>query len=478
MSNPYSSPKTQAEPAETFPCGKYLTSPLPSNRIPGGIPYIVGNEAAERFSFYGMKAILTIFMTKYLLDSHGNPAGMAEEQAKYWIHNFNTYVYFFPLLGAIVSDWLLGKYRTILSLSIVYCAGHAVLASLDTRLVELVEPRTILFCGLALISVGAGGIKPCVSAHVGDQFGPTNGHLLPRVFAWFYFSINLGSTISTLLTPLLLHYWGPGWAFGVPGILMSLATFVFWLGRHKFVHIPPAGTSFFSRTFSRIGLRTMLNLIPLYVLIAPFWALFDQTATSWVLQAEKMDRVVSLGNFFTWNVLSSQLQAVNPVLVMLFIPLFSYVIYPIASRYFEITPLRKIAAGLFITVIAFAIPAWLESRIAAGGTPHIVWHIVAYIFITAAEILVSITALEFSYTQAPKEMKSFIMSLFLLSIALGNQFVAIVNWYIQTGDGTTKLPGASYYWFFTAVVLLAACLFTVWARFYRGRTYIQGDLSD
>ena len=89
----------------------------------------------------------------------------------------------------------------------------------------------MLGLGLALIALGAGGIKPCVSAHVGDQFGKQNKHLITKVFGWFYFSINFGSTVSMPLTPWLLEHYGPGWAFGVPGILMAIATFVFWLGR-------------------------------------------------------------------------------------------------------------------------------------------------------------------------------------------------------------------------------------------------------
>ena len=219
----------------------------------------------------------------------------------------------------------------------------------------------------------------------------------------------------------------------------------------------------------------MINLAPLYVLIAPFWGLFDQTATSWVLQAKKMDRVLWLGNSVHWEVLPSQLQAINPMLVMIFIPLFSYGVYPLVGRVAAVTPLRKIAVGLFVTAAAFAVPAWVESRITAGATPHIVWHLAAYVLITAAEIMVSITVLEFSYTQAPKKMKSFIMSLYLLSISLGNQFTALVNRFIQNDDGTSKLPGADYYWFFTIAMLATAVVFVLWSQFYHGRTYIQGD---
>src|SRR6185369_16488434 len=141
--------------------------------------------------------------------------------------------YFLPILGAFLGDAILGKYRTVLFLSIVYCFGHLALALSHTRLG--------LVLGLGLIALGAGGIKPCVSANVGDQFGRSNQHLLERVFGWFYFSINLGAFASSVLTPLLLKEYGPHVAFGVPGVLMLLATIVFWLGRNKFVHIPPGG---------------------------------------------------------------------------------------------------------------------------------------------------------------------------------------------------------------------------------------------
>ena len=449
----------------------YRIRPDNSTTMPAGIPYIIGNEAAERFSFYGMKCILTIFMSKYLLDATGNLDTLNESEARKWTHLFGMAVYFFPILGAILSDWLLGKYRVILSLSLVYCAGHLTLALLDVPLGGILEPRAILATGLILIAIGSGGIKPCVTAHVGDQFGKQNQHLLSRVIAWFYFSINLGATTSTLLTPWLLNHYGAAWAFGIPGVLMSLATFLFWWGRHTFVHIPPGGRQFFLETFTSDGRRAMLNLIPLFLFLLMFWALFDQTASAWVLQAEAMDRTV-----FGRELLSSQLQAANPILVMLFIPLFYYIIYPLSQQLVTVTPLRKIGAGLFLTVLAFAIPAWVETRIQAGQTPSIWWQLLAYVVLTAAEVMVSVTAYEFAYTQSPKRMKSFIMSLYmLLSISLANLFVALVNAYIQNDDGTEKLAGANYYWFFTAAMLATAILFSVWSQFYRGRTFFQGE---
>lgn len=441
---------------------KYLHAPLASNAMPRGIPYIIGNEAAERFSFYGMRTILVVFMTQYLMGAGGDVETMTADEAKSWYHLFVSAVYLTPLLGALLSDGLLGKFRTIILLSIVYTLGHFVLALDDTRLG--------LAIGLGLIALGAGGIKPCVSAHVGDQFGASNSKLLPRVFGWFYFSINLGALVSSLLTPWLLNSYGASLAFGVPGILMLLATLVFWAGRYKFVHIHPGGMHFIRETFSKAGMAAVAKLGVLYLFVAMFWALFDQTGSAWVLQAQNMERTI-LGV----EMLPSQIQAANPLLVMMLIPLFSYVVYPQLNKVLMLTPLRKIAIGMFITVFAFSIASLAQENIDHGGVPHISWQLLAYVVLTSAEVMVSITCLEFSYTQAPARMKSFIMAFFMMSIAAGNLFTSSVNYFIQNPDGSSKLAGADYYWFFTLLMLATSVLFLLVVKFYREKTYIHDE---
>ena len=443
---------------------QYLTAPLKTPHMPPGVPYIVVNEAAERFSFYGMRTILVVFMTQYLMGAGGQLAVMSADEAKSYFHMFVAAVYFTPIFGALLADVWLGKYRTIIYLSLVYCLGHLALALDDTRLG--------LATGLTLIAIGSGGIKPCVSANVGDQFGQTNKHLIERVYGWFYFSINFGSFISTLLTPWLLEKYGPHVAFAVPGILMFFATVVFWMGRKKFVHIPAGGIGFLKETFSREGLGALGKLAVIYVFVAMFWALYDQTGSAWVLQAEKMDR-----NWLGFEWLPSQLQAINPILILIFIPLFSYVVYPLINKVFPLTPLRKITIGMFLTAVSFLVCAWIEMQISAGGRPNIVWQFVSYVIMTAAEVFISITSLEFAYTQAPKKMKSFVMSAYLLSISLGNAFTSAVNHVIENPDGTSKLAGADYYLFFAGLMLTTAVVFIFVALRYQEKTYIQDELE-
>jgi POT family proton-dependent oligopeptide transporter len=342
----------------------FRTTAGDSTQLPSGIPYIIGNEAAERFSFYGMKGILVVYMSTYMLTSDGSPDLMGEEEARGVYHLFTGAAYFFPLLGAIIADAFWGKYRTILVLSLGYCIGHALIACGDFDLgTSVLPPRHWLFLGMVFIAIGSGGIKPCVSAHVGDQFGANNSHLISKTFGWFYFSINIGAALSMALAQPLLENYGAWLAFGLPGVLMGLATFVFWMGRHHFVHIPPSGwTKFVQRTFNPEGRRALLNLAPIFLIFIPvFWALFDQTGSSWVQQARMLDR-----HFLGIDWYESQIQIANPILILLLIPVFSYIVYPLAGRFFKVTPLRKIGAGLFLTVVAFAIPALVETQITGG----------------------------------------------------------------------------------------------------------------
>lgn len=457
----------------------YRTAPVPSRDLPPGIPYIVGNEAAERFSFYGMRAILTVYMTSHLGVAAGAADLMDAHEAQAVFHSFVAAVYFFPFLGALLADVFLGKYRTILLLSMVYCAGHFVLALVDSPWAEFVQPRWGLFFGLALIALGSGGIKGCVTAHVGDQFGKTNQYLMAKAFGWFYFSINLGSLASQLLTPYLLDEVGPWAAFGVPGVLMLIATFVFWLGRHRFIHVPAGGMNFIRESLSKEGLAALGQLLVLYAFVAMFWALYDQTGSSWVLQAQKMDRVFDLswlgltGDWAKWEVRPSQVQAVNPFLILLFIPLFSYIVYPLAEKVITLTPLRKIGVGLAVTAGSFALCAMIQRWIDAGHAPSLLWQVLAYILITAGEVMVSITGLEFSYTQAPRTMKSFVMAIWFLAISAGNLLAAQIN--ALAGEGSLQLDGARYFQFFTLLMLGTTVLYIVAASFYRGKTFIHDE---
>ena len=245
--------------------GKHLNAPLPTTKMPPSVPYILANEGAERFAFYGMSSILVVFMTKNLLGPGGMLNPMADESARAWFHWFTAGVYFMAIVGALISDLWFGKFKTIIWFALVYCVGFVVLTLDHTRLG--------LAAGLILIATGAGVIKPCVSANVGDQFGPSNKHLIEKMYSWFYFSINVGAAISMWWCPILLDRHGPTIGFGVPAVAMFIATLAYWLGRRKMVDIPPAGPKAWAEIFDREQRVNLIKIGIIFLFGSMFFAL-------------------------------------------------------------------------------------------------------------------------------------------------------------------------------------------------------------
>jgi proton-dependent oligopeptide transporter, POT family len=380
------------------------------DRMPQGVFFIVANEFAERFCYYGINAILTVYMTQFLR--------VGDADATTFHSLFKSGAYFFPLVGAIVSDVFWGKFRTIMVFSLVYASGCTVLA--------LVPGPAGLMLGLFMVAFGTGGIKPCVSTNVGDQFTGKNSHLIERAFSYFYLAINAGSSISIFFCPVLLKNYGPRLAFGTPAAMMLVAVLVFWLGRKRYAVVPPAGKAWLRDVLSKDGLSTIGGLAIIYLFVAFFWALWDQSnGQTWTLQAESSLMDKNLG--FGMVLLPAQIQVVNGFFILALVPVFTFGVYPLMGKFFKVTPLRKMGIGLFVIASSFLIVSRIEAHIQAGQMVSVWWQILAYVVLTASEVLVSITALEFSYKQAPLRMKSFIMALFLLSTSVGNLMTATVN---------------------------------------------------
>jgi POT family proton-dependent oligopeptide transporter len=513
--------------------------------LPRQVPFIIGQEAGERFGFYGMRNVLTKFLVGYLL--LGVPEAERAGDAKEVFHAFVMGVYFCPLLGGWLADRRWGRYHTILRLSVAYTLGYALLAASTGW-------RPGFYGGLFLIALGSGGIKPCVSTFVGDQFDQSNKDLARGVFAAFYWVINFGSFFASLLIPLLLaggdEPWRPRAAFGIPGLLMALATLVFWLGRGRYVRVPPSAAdphgfvevvrtalSFGrGRVLAQVGaalavaslglipwvgaiaglclalvlvlafggagawleldrargvhpepavdgVRSVLQVLVLFSLVTPFWSLFDQKASTWILQGEAM----ALPGW-SWFKSASQMQALNPGLVMLLIPLLGVGLYPAARRLgFELTPLRRMSLGIALTGVAWVLVGAIQLEVDAlalkGERLPILWQALPYVVLTTGEVLVSATGLEFAYSQAPASMKSVVAAFWSLVVTVGNLWVLLVNAVVRdprviaaieaSGHGVT----ASQMFFFAGFAGVAALLFAAYARRYRMVDHYRATLA-
>ncbi|MGB0886219.1 MAG: MFS transporter [Chitinophagales bacterium] len=446
-----------------------------NNTMPKGIPYIIGNEAAERYSFYGMKSILFIFLTVFMKNKMGEIDTLGDATATLWVHLFIFGAYGLSILGAILSDVFWGKYKTIVYLSLVYIAGHFVLAIFETQ--------TGFMIGLILIAIGAGGIKPCVSAHVGDQFDDSNKHLIEKMYAYFYFTINAGSIIAYISAgPLLRNEYliSKGLnsliAFGLPGVLMVIALVVFVLGKNKYISVKPAGWKLYKEElFSKTGKNVIRKLVPIYLFVSIFFALFDQTSSTWVNQADNvlMNKTINLG-FTSFEFYPSQIGFFNPLLIILFIPIITGFVYPFLRKRMKLGAINKIAIGLLVTALSFTVIYFIQTRLDAGLETSILWQILAYLFLTIGEIFVSITALEFSYTQAPNKMKSFILSFYLLSVAVGNLIVIASTKFLENADGSLNMPWSKFFLLYTILMYITFILFTFLFRNYKEQTFVQG----
>jgi POT family proton-dependent oligopeptide transporter len=405
------------------------------------------------------------------------------------------------------------------------------------------------YVGLGLIALGSGGIKPLVASFVGDQFDQTNKDKAKLVFDAFYWIINFGSFFASLLMPLFLKNYGAAVAFGIPGVMMFIATMVLWSGRRKYVHVPPAAAS--PHSFTRVaksallahapgtgrpgrpglavaiigvvgavlslamtpqwgfviaactalvlllafggigtsmqlerarglhpdeavdGVRAVLRILIVFSLVTPFWSLFDQKASTWVVQANSMITTFSLfGSEFT--LLPAQMQALNPLLVMLLIPFNNLVLFPLLQKIgFTPTPLRRMTAGIAFSALSWLVIGTIQVSMDAGTPTSMAWQILPYALLTMGEVLVSATGLEFAYSQAPASRKGAIMALWSLAVTVGNLWVLVVNAAVKNDTVLKTIADsglgviAFQMYFFAAFALLAALAFGLYAKRYR-----------
>uniref|UniRef100_A0A8C1YD51 Solute carrier family 15 member 1 n=1 Tax=Cyprinus carpio TaxID=7962 RepID=A0A8C1YD51_CYPCA len=543
---------------------------------PVSIFFIVVNEFCERFSYYGMKAVLVLYF-KYFI-------GWDNDLSTTIYHTFVALCYLTPILGAIIADSWLGKFKTIVYLSIVYTIGQVIMAisaihditdtNRDGTPDNMTFHTAMSMLGLILIALGTGGIKPCVAAFGGDQFEEHQEKQRSTFFSIFYLSINAGSLLSTLITPILRAQECGIYskqscfplAFGVPAALMVVALIVFIAGHNMYIMESPKG-NILLQVMKCIGfairnrfnhrskqhpkrehwmdwaeekydklliaqVKMVLKVLFLYIPLPMFWALFDQQGSRWTLQATTMD-----GNFCTYSacvlIICVLVQIVNPILIVIMVPIMDSAVYPLIKKCgLNFTPLRRMTVGMLLASLAFVAAALLQIQIDVsnrylacklfarllfytdlisdvsfprasftieneeGQTCHYIlqlgfgssytvlipntftfgesvtiqdinpndihmaWQVIQYFLMTCGEVVFSVTGLDFSYSQAPSNMKSVLQAGWLLTVAVGNIIVLIV-----AEAGSLPEQWAEYV-LFACLLVAVSIIFAVMAYFY------------
>uniref|UniRef100_A0A1I7XVU5 Oligopeptide transporter 1 n=1 Tax=Steinernema glaseri TaxID=37863 RepID=A0A1I7XVU5_9BILA len=372
---------------------------------------IVGNEFCERFSFYGIKTILALYVVNILKQT--------QDQSVIATHAFISFAYFTPILGSVLADGYIGKFWTILSISILYAAGNVVLSISSTFDKGASVHPYMDIAGLIMIALGTGGIKPCVSSFGADQFPPNYTKMISIFFSVFYFSINAGSTLSMAITPqvrvmpCLNHDSCYPLAFGIPAVFMLASTGVFIAGSFYYKKVPPkenviakvlkaickAVYNKITKSVKRdhwmdhyldghecakdqqclalavkgkhVGQKCAQqkfaddckSLVRVAVMMLPmiiFWACYDQQSTRWIFQACEMDTLLWKG----FALPPEQMAIFNAILILLFIPIFQGVVYPVVEKFgIRTTPLRRMTAGGFLASITFVVSAFVQLRV-------------------------------------------------------------------------------------------------------------------
>ena len=503
---------------------------------------ILATETAERFAYFGFRAVLVLYFTQELkLDDNTAISCFAYTTC---LANFS------PLAGAILAESSLGRFHTILCFGCLYAVGLTILTHSAFLPVELLvsredgtddetvgnlfAKRLLTFVGLLFVCTGTGGIKPCVNIFGADQValrdkdtpnhsvsGTNNNnelneeeeeeiigrtattqtdleissheeHAVREFFNFFYFCINVGAVTSFTFIPIVKAHFGFGVSFLLPTIFMCVALAIFYSKRKEYIYrkIEGSGSSsiatticiclrlvgqkargiyghqtiaqhdedqaaqevltnsnspystadnnstsdtFFDETTTNDDVHATvppssssyqaslqdaqqaLKILPIMGMLPIFWMLYDQQGSVWTLQASRMN---------LHGMEPEQLNLLNPLEIMVFIPLFDRVIYPaMEARRWNIAPLRRMGWGMVLAAISFVVSGLLENAMDKSSHPEsisVLWQVPQITILAVGEIFLSVTGLEYAYSKSPARLKGFIMATFLLTTAVGD----------------------------------------------------------
>ena len=393
------------------------------NRHPRGFWFIFWGELAERACFYGMRTLLLFYMIDQLGYTRANSSTVASL--------FTASCYILPIVGGFIADHYLGKFKTIIYFAIPYLLGQIILGTYSSEVG--------LYIALFLLAGGSGTIKPNISTLMGLMYQKAGkSHLLSQAFTWFYMAINIGAALTTFTLPFIRDHYGYRVAFMAPTLLMALALAIFYMGKKHYPKEDVRAAQAVVRTpeEKQEERRVLVRLSGLFIMVVFFWSVFDQSYSTWTLFARDYLLLdVSLFSW-SWHIPPDAIQSLNPVLIVLFTPLFAW-IWSRTDRdeTHRLPSPRKMLIGFILVISCMALMS-VAGFIGATTKISVLWEVGAYILMTMAELCISVVGLQLAFEEAPDRMKSMITGIWLFVVFLGNVLAALfARIYTQTTPG-------------------------------------------
>jgi len=432
---------------------------------PTGFWFIFWGELAERASFYGMRTILALYLITVLKFEQNSAASI--------MSFFMASCYIAPLMGGVIADRWLGRYKTILYFSGPYILGHIILGGW--------ESRPGLFIALGLLALGSGSIKPNTTTLMGAMYEQQKkDHLITKAFSYFYAAINVGSVITTFGLPALRNslisidlgrglpqaqaeHHAYAVALMIPAAFMALAFVFFAVGKRYYpkenVRERPAKTQA-QRDAERVTLQRIAGI---FGLVAVFWFVYDESASTWIYFAQDHMNLVLFNNFpglGKLSITSDQVQGLNPFLIVLLTPVFNWLWDFLKARRGgnSVPDTRKMLIGFFIVVVCMATMA-AAGFLSTTSKISVWWVVVATVVITLSELCVSVVGLELAFKVAAPGTKSFVTGCFLVTVFVGDSAQGLFNKALWG-----KVSPGVFFGLQTVIITAAALTFVMVAR--------------
>ena len=431
---------------------------------PKGLYILFFTELWERFSYYGMRAILVLYLISNV--NGDNPGfGWDESDAISLYGTYTMLVYVMSIAGGLIADKLWGQKRTVLIGGLLLCAGHGILA---------VDALWAFYAGLGLIILGVGGLKPNISTMVGGLY-PQGDLRRDKGFTIFYIGINIGAFLSALIVGGIAEVYGWHYGFGLAGIGMLLGQAVFMWGQ-KFLSgvgeatkdLSPAEAAAKAKPLSNIEWDRMKVMGISFLLIIVFWGAFEQAGGLMnIYTAQKTDLSLSFSIPFIGNAVpASWFQSVNAFFIItLGVPIASFWVWW-KTRGKESSSIFKMAIGVIIMGVGFLFMSAASIQFEAEGSSAMYWLILAYLFHTVGELCASPVALSYITKLAPLKYASLMMGAYFAATGLGNKVAGIVGEWSQSAGELEIFTGIAI--FCSAIGLLVIALLKPLKRLAHG----------